>query len=124
MLGWGLHVYGICPSVKRIWTPAWTLLSGGWCFLILAGFYAVADWAGLKAWTFPLRVIGANSITAYCAAHLIDGFILASFKTHLGKDVFLALGKEYEPLLSGAAVLLVLWLILFWMYRRRIYVRI
>ena len=33
-------------------------------------------------------VIGANSITAYCLAHLIDGFILQSFKTHLGPNIF------------------------------------
>src|SRR5262249_6731728 len=59
---------GICPIVKRIWTPAWTLYSGGWCFLMLAGFYATLDVVGLRAWAFPLRVIGMNSIAAYCLA--------------------------------------------------------
>ena len=34
---------GVCPVVKRIWTPSWVLFSGGWCFLILAAFYAVVD---------------------------------------------------------------------------------
>jgi predicted acyltransferase len=29
-----LHFTGICPVVKRIWTPAWTLFSGGACFLL------------------------------------------------------------------------------------------
>ncbi len=43
--GWVLDATGICPSVKRIWTPSWTLFSGGWCFLLLAGFYAVIDLA-------------------------------------------------------------------------------
>jgi predicted acyltransferase len=118
---------GICPSVKRIWTPSWVLVSGGWCFLFLAGFSAVCDVKGWNGWSFPLRVIGANSIVAYCADHLINGFILASFKTHFGQDVFKFEGTRYEafePILSGAAVLAVLWMILWWMYRQRIFVRI
>ena len=45
--GWGLGELGVCPVVKRIWTPSWVLFSGGWCFLFLAGFYADAStsWA-------------------------------------------------------------------------------
>ena len=38
---------GVCPVVKRIWTPSWVLFSGGWCFLLLAAFYAVVDVARL-----------------------------------------------------------------------------
>ena len=29
----GSRSAGICPVVKRIWTPSWVLFSGGWCFL-------------------------------------------------------------------------------------------
>ena len=99
-------------------------ISGGWCFLFLAGFYAVLDLLGVAFWAFPLRVIGMNSIAAYCMAGLFEGFIAKNLTTHLGKDAFAVLGKPYEPLLHGAAVLLVLWLILFWMYRRKIFLRI
>jgi predicted acyltransferase len=123
-LGWVLDFTGVCPSVKRIWTPAWTLYSGGWCYLLLAGFYAVTDMQGWRAWAFPLVVIGANSIAIYCLVHLIDGFIIGSFRTHLGRDVFRVGGTAFEPLLEGAAALVVFWLILFWMYRRRIFIRI
>jgi heparan-alpha-glucosaminide N-acetyltransferase len=123
-LGLAADYYDICPIVKRIWTPSWTLYSGGWCFFILAGLYLVMDVAGLQAWAFPLRVIGMNSIAAYCIAHLIGSFVLGSFKTHLGQNVFKGWFPEYETLFSGIAILLVYWLILFWMYRRRIFLRI
>ena len=119
-----IEEWGLCPIVKRIWTPSWVLFSGGWCFLILAAFYLTTDWIGYAGWSYPLRVIGANSIVAYCAAHLIESFILDSFRIHLGSTVFKQFGPEYEPLVSGVAVLLVLWLILFWLYRQRIFVRI
>ncbi len=124
LAGWGLGRLGICPVVKRIWTPSWTLFSGGWCFLLLAGFYAVIDGLGLRRWAFPLVVIGMNSIAAYCLSHLIEDFIVGNIRTHLGRDVFQVFGPAYAPLVQGGAVLLVLWLILFWMYRRRLFLRI
>jgi predicted acyltransferase len=120
VLGW----LGICPVVKRIWTPSWTLFSGGWCFLFLAAFYGLVDICGQKRCVFPLVVIGMNSIAAYCMAHLFDGFISSSLNTHLGIDAFKTFGTAYESLLHGAAVLLILWLILFWMYRRKLFLRI
>jgi predicted acyltransferase len=122
--GWLLDRYGICPSVKRIWTPAWTLFSGGWCFLFLAGFYALTDAVGWKAWAFPLIVIGMNSIAIYCIAHLIPDFIRSSFRIHLGKGVFQAFGAAYEAQVAGVAVLAVEWLILLWMYRKRVFIKI
>jgi heparan-alpha-glucosaminide N-acetyltransferase len=122
--GWGLGELGICPVVKRIWTPSWVLFSGGWCFLFLAGFFAVLDVLKVRFWAFPLRVIGMNSIAAYCMADLFEVFIARNLTTHLGNKPFTVIGHPYEPLLHGAAVLLVLWLILFWMYRRRLFLRI
>lgn len=120
LLGW----LGICPVVKRIWTPSWVLYSGGWCFLLLAAFYAVIDIAGLRRWAFPLVVIGMNSIAAYCIAHLFDGFIGSSLDTHLGEKAFQVFGPAYQPLIHGALVLFVMWLLLFWMYRRKLFLRI
>jgi predicted acyltransferase len=123
-LGMLLDRTGVCPSVKRIWTPAWTLYSGGWCFLMLAAFDGVIELARLRRWAFPLVVIGLNSIAIYCMVHLLEGFILGSLKTHLGQHAFQVAGTVYEPVLAGGAVLLVFWLILFWMYRRRLFLKI
>jgi predicted acyltransferase len=123
-IGWAVDANGVCPSVKRIWTPSWTVFSGGWCFLILAAFYSVTDLLGFRAWTFPLRVIGVNSIAAYCLDHLIEGFIFRSLHTHVGREALDNVGGPFAPLVSGVAVLAIYWLILFWMDRRRIYLRI
>jgi predicted acyltransferase len=45
-----LGAVGLCPVVKRIWTPSFAIWSGGWCFLFLAGFYQVIDRAGRRRW--------------------------------------------------------------------------
>jgi predicted acyltransferase len=119
-----LHLFGVCPVVKRIWTPSWTLFSGGICFLMLAVFTWIMEAKGLRRWTFPLIVIGMNSIAAYLIAHLLPGFLVSSFRIHLGPDAFGIAGRALEPLLQGSALLLAYWLILFWMYRQRLFLRI
>ncbi|GIW86470.1 MAG: DUF5009 domain-containing protein [Isosphaeraceae bacterium] len=123
-LGWALNAAGLCPIVKRIWTPSWVLYSGGWCLLLLAAFHAVCDVAGWRRWSAPLRVVGVNSIAAYLMSWLWKDFIATNLRRHLGETAFEAFGSEYEPLVHGAAVLLVLWLILWWMDRKRIYLKI
>jgi predicted acyltransferase len=119
-----LHFTGICPVVKRIWTPSWTLFSGGLCFLFLAAFSWIVDVKGYRKWAFPLVVIGMNSIAAYMIAHLFENFIKSSFSIHLAPGAFQIFGTGLEPFIRGLAVLLVYWLILFWMYRRKIFLRI
>ena len=119
-----LHVTGLCPIVKRIWTPSWTLFSGGACFFLLAAFSWVIDVRRQRRWAFPLMVIGMNSIAAYMIAHLFEDFLKHSFLTHLGPATFRIFGTAFEPLLIGGAILVSYWLILYWMYKRRIFLRI
>lgn len=119
-----LHFTGICPVVKRIWTPSWTLFSGGACFLLLAAFSWVIEVKGYRRWAFPLVVIGMNSIAAYLIAHLFERFISDSFRIHLGEHFFGFLGTGLEPFLQGLAVLTAYWLILLWMYQRKLFLRI
>lgn len=123
-LGLLLHVSGICPVVKRIWTPSWTIFSGGICFLMLAAFEWIIDLKGYRKWAFPLVVIGVNSIAAYMIAHLLPDFLISTFRIHLGPGAFAFAGLGLQPLFEGAAVLLVCWLILLWMYRRKLFLRI
>ena len=121
--GWALGALGICPVVKKIWTPSWVLFSGGWCCLLLAGFYALVDFHGWRRWAFPLVVVGTNSIAAYSIAHLWDGFIAKNLKTHLGQGFF-GFAGAYEPFVFGATVLFVEWSVLHWMWRRKIFLRL
>ena len=122
--GWLLGVLGVCPVVKRIWTPTWVLFSGGWCCLFLALFYGSIDLWQRRGWAFPLVIIGMNSIAAYLIAHLFEAFVTKNLKTHLGQNFFTFAGKAYEPFMLGAFVLIIFWLILLWMYKRKLFLRI
>jgi heparan-alpha-glucosaminide N-acetyltransferase len=120
LLQW-LH---ICPIVKRIWTSSYTLYSGGLVVLMLAAFYAAIEIRGWRRWAFPLLVIGANSIAVYVMSWTMEDFVKGALGRHLGHVPFAVLGDPFVPVLQGAAVLLVFWLVLLWMYRRGIFVRI
>lgn len=130
--GLGAEQAGLCPIVKPIWTPAWTLYSGGICFLFLLAFTMLFDnGSPLRVLAFPLLVIGANSIFIYCAYHMTGGWLRHTLDVHLALperhwhfktyDVF---GEAYASAVKGAIVILIFWLVLLWMYRKRIFVKI
>ncbi|MEJ7740291.1 MAG: DUF5009 domain-containing protein [Chitinophagaceae bacterium] len=120
-----IHLTGINPVVKRIWTPAWTIFSGGICYLFLAFFFTVIDVADKKKWFFFLLVIGTNSIAAYVIADGgIRAFIADSLYIHLGQGYDRIFGSAYSTLVGGALVLLFEWLILYWMYKKKIFIKI
>ncbi len=122
--GLALHLLGICPIVKRIWTPSWTLFSAGWVAMFLAAYYYVIDLKGYKRWAFPFLVVGMNSIAMYVVVHVATEYVERSLRIHLGSAVFEMFGVVFAPIFIGATTLLLFWLMLLWMYRRRVFVRI
>ncbi len=119
-----LHFTGICPIVKRIWTPSWTLFSGGVCLYFLAAFSWIIDVKGYRRWAFPLIVVGMNSIAAYMIAHLWEEFFITNLHTNFGYAIFRVFGLGLEPLMLGITVMLLYWAVLYWMYRKRLFLRI
>ncbi len=117
------HFTGICPIVKRIWTPSWTLFSGGVCFLFLAAFSWFVDVRKHRGTVFPLVVIGMNSIAAYVMASLCEDFIEKCIRINLGWALNV-MGTALQPIVLGTLTLVVYWLILFWMYRKKLFIRI
>ncbi|MEO6916136.1 MAG: DUF5009 domain-containing protein [Chitinophagaceae bacterium] len=119
-----LHFTGINPIVKRIWTPAWTLFSGGICYYFLAFFYFTNDVKMKNTWSFPLMVIGMNSIAAYVMAETIARFIASSLQIHLGPQYDTLFGLPYRTLVSGFLILSIQWFILYRMYKKGVFIRI
>lgn len=110
-----------CPIVKRIWTPSWALASGGAALWILAALYAVVDVLGVRRWTYPLVVVGANSIATYVLYQLgAKGLQAPVVKRWLAA----LLAQPYGLAVQSVCLLAVLWLIDWWLYRRKIFVRI
>jgi heparan-alpha-glucosaminide N-acetyltransferase len=124
LLGLACQWTGICPIVKRVWTSSYTLYSGGLVVLILAGFYALIEWKGWRRWAFPLVVVGMNSIAVYVMSWTMSDFFGNALDRHVGGAIAAIAGPTLQPVLHGFAIMLIFWLILVWMYRRKIFLRI
>ena len=119
-----LHLGGICPIVKRLWTPAWVFFSGGCCLLILAALYQIIDVRQWRRWSFPFVVIGVNSLAMYLMRHTLSEWSSATLQQHFGPGVFQVFGPELQPVTIGICTFILFWLVLLWMYRRKIYIRL
>jgi heparan-alpha-glucosaminide N-acetyltransferase len=124
LAGLVLQWAGICPIVKRIWTSSYTLYSGGLVILILAGFYALIDLKGWRRWAFPLIVVGMNSIAIYVMSWTMQDFLRTALQTNMGRVISALVSPALLPVAYGIGVMFILWMILFWMYRRKIFLRI
>ncbi|WP_414661631.1 acyltransferase family protein [Horticoccus sp. 23ND18S-11] len=113
--------FTVCPVVKRIWTPAFALWSGGLTLWMLAVFYAVVDVAGWARWARPLEVLGANSIAVYLMTLTWPAWIVKTWKSLFGAT---ALDGTYAPVWEHLVVLGVIWAVAWWLWRRRLFLRV
>ena len=119
-----LHLTGTCPMIKKIFTPSFALFSMGWCLLFLAALYALVDVLAWRRWTWPLVVLGVNSIAAYVMYMLMRPFFAEALRRYLGGDLFDRWGGPYAPTIEALMVGFIIWLICYGLYRKRIFIRI
>jgi heparan-alpha-glucosaminide N-acetyltransferase len=110
----------LCPMVKSIWTPSWTLFSSGVTILVLAVLSHLCDIRHWRTWVFPFVVLGANSILLYTLAHYKWRFLSIAHKIG-GIDSF---GGAYAPVVESVLLLTMLWTIAYVLYRWKLAVRI
>jgi predicted acyltransferase len=109
----------VVPVVMKMWTASYGLMSAGWACLMLLFFYWLIDIHGYRKWAFPLVVIGMNAIFIYMFSSLIHLDPIVDVFTQGIARVW----PNSELLLQQVAVLAVEWAILFWMYKRNVFVK-
>jgi predicted acyltransferase len=121
LLGSGL-LWGVdFPIIKKIWTSSYAILSGGFSVLGLALLYFVIDVKGHSKWSIIFMVFGLNSILVYLISNIkpfdellnwVTGHALQNWLGPIGALVTVILGFLIE------------WLMLYWMYKRKIFLRL
>lgn len=123
------------PINKKLWTSSFVFFMAGAACLVLAACYWIIDVKGWRGWTKPFVVLGTNAITLYVASGLLvdtlsiirvtdgDGTTSISHYVYLHYFVPLASPKN-ASLLYAIANLAVVFVLLAWMYRRRIFIRL
>ena len=64
------------------------------------------------------------AIAAYVLAEAVRSFIANSLKNHLGQKCDSIFGVLYSTLVEGVLILLIEWWILYWMYKKKIFIKI
>jgi len=114
---WNLHF----PINKRLWSSSFIVLTSGLSFLILAMFYWIIDVKGYKKWTFFFRVIGLNSLVIYFAYR----FIRFSYTSErLLSGIYAPLPEKWHEVVVALGVLALIWLLLYFLYKKRIFVKV
>ena len=117
----GLLINPFFPINKNLWTSSFALLTGGLSSMLLATFYWIVDIRGHQIPAFPFMVIGMNSIFIYFAVRFIPFDRTASWIISANHQ--LNLGRSQTPI-AAIVELSMEWLLLLWLYRRKIFIRI
>lgn len=108
------------PIIKRIWTASMVLYSAGWCYLLLALFYWWIDVKGhRKGWNW-LLFYGCNAITAYIVGEVVNFRCIAS-SLFYGLEQYIG---GWYPVFLTACNSLILFLLLWLMYRNKFFLKV
>ncbi|WP_448565583.1 transmembrane glucosamine N-acetyltransferase NagX [Thalassotalea ganghwensis] len=119
VLGYSWDV--VFPINKTLWTSSFVLVTVGYSLLLLSLFYGVIDGLAISKWAVFFAVIGCNSIVAYLATSLFDWQYLT--QSLLG-GIFEALPSGASQLVYYSGLIVIQWLVLYWLYCRKIFIKV
>ncbi len=117
----GLLWSSFFPINKHLWSSSFILLTAGMAFAFLATFYWVIDVQGIKKWTFFFKVIGMNALVIYLMVRFVDfdfssKLLFSGFYGHLA--------DKWHPACNALGSLALQWIILYILYRKKIFVKV
>lgn len=116
-LVWGLHF----PIFKRLWTSSFILLTSGMAFLSLGLFYWIIDILKFQKWAFFFVVVGMNSLTIYLIYRFVN---FRNTSRLLFEGLYKPLGENWFPVMESLGALILVWLLLYFLYRKKIFFKV
>ena len=117
-IGW---IWGIWhPVIKKLWTSSMTLVSSGYCFLLMALFYYLIDYKGWKKYSGWLKVYGMNSIVAYMLTMCVNFSCIGHSLLH-GLQPYMG---EYYSIVLTLSNVGIIYFILWELYKRKLFLRV
>lgn len=117
--GFGLKPW--IPMIKQLCTASFILYSLGWVLFMLICFYLVTEVLGYRKWTFPLVVVGANSIFIYSLGFFIGGPLNRAVGVFTFRYTWIG---TLAPVAQACTCLAVMWYLCYWLYKRRIFLKL
>ncbi len=120
----GYALNPITPIIKRICTSSFVIVSGGWCLLTLALFFWLLDVKGINRWGKFAIIVGMNSIFIYLFSNTIGPRWLNGFISIFTEGFFYWTGAGFVALLTALVSLAVQWYLCYWLFKRKILIKI
>ena len=109
------------PINKKLWTSTFVLVAGAYSLALFAVFYWIVDVKMWRRWTFFFRVVGMNAITVYLLQRIVDFDAVSKF--FVGGVAGL-LPPEWAGILVAAGHMAVCWLVLWFLYRKNVFLKV
>jgi predicted acyltransferase len=109
------------PVIRNYMTSSFVLESCGISTLLLVSFYLIIDGWGYSKWAFFFVVFGVNSIAIYMMAHLFDFRLIGNIFVGGLSSLFASNVKDF---IQAVAAMMVMWLIMYWMYCKKTFIKI
>ncbi len=122
VVGYGLDP--ITPIIKRIATTSFVIVSGGWALLALAFSYWLIDIKKSRKWVIVFSVVGMNPLFIYLFAHLEGVKYLRAIIYPFTQAAFSWMGQFPADMIQNTIIWFMMWYICYWMYKRKIFIRI
>ncbi|MBE8724455.1 acyltransferase family protein [Flavobacterium hungaricum] len=110
------------PINKHLWTSSFVCFVGGFSILFFVFFYVIIDLFGFHKWAFPLVLIGSNSILIYIASEGLVDFKHSADYVFGGLIQFTPL--IWQPFFAALSVTVVQLLLLYFLYKRKWFLKI
>jgi predicted acyltransferase len=120
----GYALNPVTPIIKRICTSSFILASGGWTILSLAFSYWLIDIMKQKNWSIFFAIVGLNPLFIYLFGHVGGANFIENIIHPFSMAIFGWTGELTSHIITNAIVLYLLWYICYWLYKRKIFIRI
>lgn len=117
----GLAWATVFPVNKHLWSSSFILLTAGMACLLLALFYGVMDVLKFTKWAFFFKVIGMNSLVIYLACRFVD---FGESSRLLFAGLYGHAPEKWHEVFNALGGLILVWLVLYVMYRHKIFVKV
>lgn len=112
------------PIIKRISTSTFVLVSGGWSILALAFCFYIIDVLKYRKGVLFFAIVGMNPLFIYLFAHIGGANLVKKTALPFTNALFPFNSELVSAITLSIVVLLSLWAICYWMYKKKIFIRI
>jgi predicted acyltransferase len=122
LLGYSLDL--VTPIIKRISTSSFVIVTGGWTFLTRAFSYWLIDMKKQKRWSLFFAIVGMNPLFIYLFAHVGGADFIEKVIEPFTRTIFGWTGQLTAHILASLTVLFLMWYICYWLYRKKIFIKL